>query len=118
MGSARPTKSKRASRTSIKSRWAIILVGTSNQAPGAASGGEVGVAPKGAKPGIVMVETSALSAKIVAVNTAKHSVTLVDPDGKKKTVKLDNKVTNLDQLKAGETVDMVLTESLVVDVVK
>jgi len=80
----------------------IILVGKSNQAPGAASGGELGVAPKGAKPGMVMVETSALSAKIVAVNTAKHSVTLVDPDGKKKTVKPGNKVTSLDQLKAGE----------------
>jgi hypothetical protein len=78
----------------------------------------VGVAPKGAKPGIVMVDTAAVSAKIVAVDTTKHTVTLLDPDGKKKTVKLGKKVTNLGQLKAGETVDMVLTESLVVDVVK
>ena len=96
----------------------IILVGKSNEKPGAAEGGAVGVSPKGAKPGIVMVDTVAVSAKILAVNTAKHTLTLEDPDHKKKTVKLGSKVTNLDQLKAGETVDMVITESLVVDIVQ
>ena len=96
----------------------IILVGKSNQTPGAAGAGEVAEAPKGAKPGVVMVETSAISAKIVALDTAKHRVTLLDPDGKKKTIKLSSKVNNLDQLKAGETVDMVMTESLVVEIVK
>lgn len=96
----------------------IILVGHSNEAPAAGDLQEVGVAPKGAKPGIVMTETSALSAKIVAVDPAKHRVTLLDPDGKKKTIKLSNKVTNLDQLKVGETVDMVLSDSLVVEIVK
>ena len=65
-----------------------------------------------------MVDTSVLSAKILAVNTAKHSVTLEDPDGKKKTDKLGGKVNNLDQLKAGETVDMVMTESPVVEITK
>jgi len=96
----------------------IILIGKSNETPGAASAGEVGVAPRGAKPGIVMVETSALSAKILAVDPQKHTVTLEDPDGKKKTVKLGKKVGNIDQLKPGESVDMVMTESLVIDIVK
>ena len=96
----------------------IILVGKSNETPGAASAGEVGVAAKGSKPGMVMVETSALSAKIVAVDAAKHRVTLLDPDGKKKTIKLGKKVNNLDQLQPGQTVDMVMTESLVVEIVK
>ena len=95
----------------------IILVGKSSENPGAASAAEVGVTPKGAKPGIVMVETSALSAKILAVDTAKHRVTLLDPDGKKKILRLSKKFTNLDQLKVGETVDMVMTESLVVEIV-
>ncbi len=96
----------------------IIVVGKSSQAPGAGEVGAVAVKPKGSKPGIVMVDTSAISAKIVAVDTVKHRVTLVDPDGKKETVKLGSKVTNLDQLKAGETVDMVMTESLLVEIVK
>ena len=96
----------------------IILVGHSSETPAAGDIQEVGVAPKGAKPGIVMTETSALSAKIVAVDSAKHRVTLLDPDGKKKTIKMSKKVTNLDQLKVGETVDMVMSESLVVEIVK
>ena len=96
----------------------IILVGKSNETPGAAAVGEVGVAPKGTKPGIVMVETTAVSAKIVSVDSEKHRVTLLDSDGKKKTVKLGKKVTNLDQFKAGESIDMVMTDSLLIEVVK
>jgi Cu/Ag efflux protein CusF len=96
----------------------IILVGKYNETPAAASAGEVGVAPKGAKPGIVMVETAAISAKIVTVDPAKHRVTLLDPDGKEKTIKLSKKVTNLNQLQPGETVDMVMTDSLVVEIIK
>jgi Cu/Ag efflux protein CusF len=96
----------------------IILVGKSSETPGAAAAAEVGVAPKGAKPGIVMVETSALSVRILAVDAAKHRVTIEDPDGKQKKIKLSKKVGNLDQLKTGETVDMVMTESLVVEIVK
>ncbi len=96
----------------------LIMVGKTGETPGAAAAGEVGVAPKGAKPGIVMVETSALSAKVLAVNAQKHQVTLEDPDGKKKTIKVSSKVSNLDQLKAGESVDMLMTESLVVEIVK
>jgi len=96
----------------------IILVGKSHEVPGAGAIDEVGVQPKGSKPGIVMVETSALSAKILAVDAAKHRVTLQDPYGKKDTIKLSKKVGNLDQLKPGETVDMVMTDSLVVEIVK
>lgn len=96
----------------------IILVGKSSETPGAASAGEVGVAPKGAKPGMVMVQTTAVSAKILEVDAAKHRVTIEDPDGKKKKIKLSKNIGNLDKLKAGETVDMVMTESLVVEIVK
>jgi Cu/Ag efflux protein CusF len=96
----------------------IILVGKSAQAPAAGEASAVGVAPKGAKPGIVMVDTTAISAKILSVDPAKQRVVLEDPDGKKKKIKLSKNVTNLNQLKPGETVDMVMTESLVVGIVK
>jgi Cu/Ag efflux protein CusF len=96
----------------------LIAVGKSNQAPAAASAGEVAVAQKGDKPGVVEVDTTAVSAKVLAVNPQKHQVTLLDPDGKKKTIKVSSKITNLDQLQPGETVDMVMTESLVVQIVK
>lgn len=65
-----------------------------------------------------MVETSALSAKVLAVDAANHRVTLEEPDGKKKTIKLGKKVTNLDQLRVGESIDMVVTDSLIVGVDK
>jgi Cu/Ag efflux protein CusF len=96
----------------------LIVVGKSNEAPGAASSGAVAVAQKGDKPGVVMVDTSALSAKILAVDAQKHRVTLLDADGKKKTIKVSSKITNLDQLQVGETVDMMMTESLVVQIIK
>jgi Cu/Ag efflux protein CusF len=95
----------------------MILAGKSSETPGAAAAGEVGVAPKGAKPGIVMAETSALSVKILAVDAPKRRVTFEDPDGKRKTIKVSKKLQNLDQLKPGDTVDMVMAESLVIDIV-
>jgi len=94
-----------------------IVVGKSGETPGAVSAGEVGVAPRGAEPGIVMVETSAMSAKILAVDAAKHRVTLADPDAKRRTIKVGKNV-DLTQLSAGESVDMLVTESVVVDIVK
>jgi Cu/Ag efflux protein CusF len=94
-----------------------IVVGKSNETPGAASSEQVSVAPNGDKPGVVMVETSAVSAQIVAVDAANHRVTLLDPDGKKKTIKVSNKVTNLGDLKVGDTVDMLMTDSTVIEIV-
>jgi Cu/Ag efflux protein CusF len=94
-----------------------ILVGKSNEAPGAASSEQVSVAPQGDKPGVVMVETTAVSAQIVAVDAENHRVTLLDPDGKKKTIKVSKKVTNLDDLKVGDTVDMLMTDSTVIEIV-
>jgi Cu/Ag efflux protein CusF len=96
----------------------IIFVGKSSQTPGAGGAAEVAVTPKGAKPGIVMVDISTLSTKILAVDPAKHRVTIEDPDGKAKKIKLSKNVGNLDQLKVGETVDTVMTESLVVEIEK
>ena len=96
----------------------IILVSKSSETPSAAESHSVGVAPKDAKPGIVMVDTSTVSAKILAVDAPKHRVTLEEPDGKKKTIKVSKNFQNLDQLQLGETVDMLVTESVVVEIVK
>ncbi len=96
----------------------IIQVGHSTEAPGAAGAGLVSIAPKGMKPGEFVVETTAVSAKVVSVDAAKHRVVLEDPDQKTRTVKLGKKVTNLDQLKPGETIEMTITDALAVDVTK
>ena len=96
----------------------LVVVGNSQQSPSAADIGEVAVAPKGAKPGVYKTETYAMTAKVIAIDTAKHRVTLEDPDGKRQTIKLGKKATNADQLKVGETIGTVITDSLVIDVLK
>jgi Cu/Ag efflux protein CusF len=95
----------------------IIVIGKTGETPGAAGGGMVELAPKGAKPGTFMVDTMAISAKVLAVNSAKHRVTVEKPDGKKKTIKVSKKVTNLDQLKPGDSVDISITDALAIDIV-
>ena len=94
----------------------VMLVGKTKETAGAESAGLVSIAPKGSKPGTVMAETTSLTAKVLSVDSEKRHVVLEEPDGKKKTLKLSKKVSNLDQLKPGETIDMVVTEELVVEV--
>ena len=95
----------------------IVTVNKSGETPSAASGGVVGVNPKGSKPGVVMVETTAISGKILAIDAEKRKVTYEDPDGKKKTVRVQKNV-DLSGLAVGESVDAVLTESVVIAVTK
>ena len=93
----------------------LIVVGKSNESPGAAAGEQVSVAPNGT--GVMMVDTSAASAQILAVDVQNHRVTVLDPDGKKKTIKVSKKVNNLNDLKVGDTVDMLMTDSTVIEIV-
>jgi hypothetical protein len=95
----------------------IVTVNKSGEAPSAASGGVIGVNPKGSKPGVVMVETTAISGKILAIDTDKRKVTYLDPQGKKKTVRVKSDV-DISGLAVGESVDAVLTESVVIAVTK
>jgi hypothetical protein len=95
----------------------MVTVNKSGETPGAASIGTVNLAPKGSKPGGVMVETTAISGKILAIDTEKRKVTYEDPDGKKKTVKVRRSV-DLSGLAVGESVDAVLTESVIINVAK
>jgi predicted RNA-binding protein len=95
----------------------MVVVNKSGQAPAAATIGEVNVAPRGSKPGAMIVETTAISGKILAIDLEKHKVSYEDPDGKKKTVKVRPSV-DLSGLAVGDSVDAVLTESVIVDVTK
>ena len=96
----------------------IMVIGKTGETPGAAGGAVVRVAPKGAKPGSVEVETVTMSGKVISVDAKNHKVVLQEPDGKKKTVKVSKKVTSLDQLKAGDSIDIAITEALAVEFVK
>jgi len=96
----------------------VVFVGKTGEAPSAAGASQVNVAAKGEKPGAYMVDTSVTSGKVLDVDPKKHKVTLEEPNGKKKTVKVSQKITNLDQLKVGESIDIAFTESLAIDIEK
>ena len=95
-----------------------VFVGKTGEAPSASSGGMVSVAAKGAKPGAFMVDTSSTSGKVLAVDLQKYKVTLEEHNGHKKTLKVSRKITNLDRLQVGESIDIAYTESLAIDIEK
>jgi hypothetical protein len=96
----------------------IIAIGKTVESAGVSGGGLVSVAPKGAKSSLLDVETVALTGKILAVDKVKYLVTLQEPDGRNKTVKMSKKIKNLDRLKAGDTVDLSVTEAIAIEVAK
>ena len=96
----------------------VIVIGNTGAQVGASSGGVVSVAAKGAKPGAYSLETESMTGKVLAVDVPKHKVTLEEPDGKKKTIKVSRKIQNLDELKVGDNIDVGVTEALAIEVSK
>jgi hypothetical protein len=77
----------------------------------------VALAPKGAKPGVLMAETAELKVKVEAVDLKKHTVTFANPDGSMKTVKVGKKAKGaLKDLKKGDDIVLRLTQALMIDV--
>src|SRR4051812_28113428 len=96
----------------------LVAVGKSSDPVGADGAGMVAVAPKGAKPGGMMVETASMTGKIVSVDPEKHHLTIQDTDGKDRKLKISKKATNLDELKPGETIEVTVTDALAIEIVK
>ncbi|MEI6315731.1 MAG: hypothetical protein WCO89_12730 [Syntrophus sp. (in: bacteria)] len=88
------------------------------QKAGAPASGEevktVKLAPKGAKPGMLVTDTIVLKAKIDAVDVKKGIVTITTPDGNTKTMKVDKTVKGLKGLKKGDDIVVRFTEALAV----
>ncbi|MCU1343549.1 MAG: hypothetical protein JWN92_2972 [Candidatus Acidoferrum typicum] len=79
--------------------------------------GAIDIEPEGDKPALVKVDTSEISGKIVSIDPQKHRLTFEDPDGKKRTLKLSQKIQGLDKFKPGETINMAITDETVIEVV-
>jgi translation elongation factor P/translation initiation factor 5A len=77
----------------------------------------VALAPKGAKPGVLMAETAEVKAKVEDVNLKKHTVTFLNPDGTKQTVKVGKKAkAALKELQKGDDIVLRITQALMIDV--
>jgi hypothetical protein len=84
--------------------------------PLAEEGAMVALAPKGAKPGVLMAETAEVKAKVESVNKTKRTITLLNPDGSTKTVKVAKKADALKELKKGDDIVLRITQALLIDV--
>jgi len=85
--------------------------------PLAEEGAMVALAPKGAKPGVLMAETAEVKVKVEAVDLKKHTVTFANPDGSMKTVKVGKKAKGaLKDLKKGDDIVLRITQALMIDV--
>jgi Cu/Ag efflux protein CusF len=81
------------------------------------TGTAVALAPKGAKPGIIVVDTDEISAQIKSIDAANSSVTLSDADGATKTIKVGPDV-KLSELKPGDDVTARVTQGVAIVVQK
>jgi len=86
--------------------------------PGAGAASTVMLAPKGAKPGGVEVNTITATAKVDSVHTTRKTVTLDMPDGTKKTLKIGPNGPDLKNLKKGDDVTVTYTEAFGIKVQK
>ncbi len=77
-------------------------------------------APKKAqdKPGVVVTDAAVITATVEAVDYEKRTVTLKGADGQSKTIKIDKRARNLDQVKVGDKVTVELFESVAIFVRK
>jgi hypothetical protein len=95
-----------------------VFVKKSDAPPSADEAETVALAPKGAKPGIIVADTKTVTAKIETVNHKKRTVTLKGPEGQLKTLKVGSNVKNFKELKKGDEVVVRFTEALAVTVEK
>jgi hypothetical protein len=89
---------------------AVVLRKTS-EPPSIGEEEAVALAPKGAKPGVVVANTRELTARIQAIDTSKRTVTLMGPAGNTVTLKVSPDV-DLTNVQAGDNVVVRYTEAL------
>jgi Cu/Ag efflux protein CusF len=77
----------------------------------------VALAPKGAKPGAIMAETTQVTAKVTAIDAEHRKATLQFEDGATRTVAVRPDV-DLAKRKVGDTVVIRITEALAIAVEK
>jgi hypothetical protein len=90
---------------------------SSDAPPSAMTETTVVLAPVGAKPGSVIVDTAQVTVKIIDVDAAKKKITFELSDGTTKTVKV-GKNTDLSIVRPGDNVTVLVSEGLAITVEK
>jgi uncharacterized protein (TIGR02246 family) len=84
---------------------------------GAGVDSTVALAPRGAKPGVIMAETAEVTATIIAIDSELHTVTLKDAAGAAQTFRVSPKL-DLTDIHAGDDVVLQYTEGIAIVVDK
>jgi hypothetical protein len=95
----------------------VVSVAGEGETPSDGGAQVVAVAPKGAKPGGMMAETTRVTATVTAIDAEQHKATLQFEDGTTHTVAVRPDV-DLSKRKVGEKVVIRTTESLAIRIVK
>jgi hypothetical protein len=95
-----------------------VYVRKSDEKPGADEVRTVEVAPKGAKPGVIVTDTVEITANVEAIDYATRTVTLKGPEGNSRTFSVDERVKNFDNVKVGDELVIRVTEALAIKVEK
>ncbi len=95
-----------------------VYVRKSDDKPSAEEVQTVRLAPKGAKPGILITDTFEIIAKVEAIDCNKRTVTLKGPEGNLKTVPVARGVKNFKNINVGDNVIMKITEAMALYVEK
>lgn len=96
---------------------AVSIAPAAGARPGVSETVDVSVAPKGAAPGATVAERIELRAVVKAVDIEKRKVTLDVPGGGERTLKLAKDV-EVEKIKVGEQVSVVLTRALAITIDK
>lgn len=91
-----------------------LFVRKSDQQPAASETQTVRVAPKGAKPGVAIVDTREITGKVETVDYKKRTVTLKGPEGNVATFPVDKEVKKFKNVKVGDEVVLRITEALAI----
>jgi hypothetical protein len=93
----------------------VVNVAGEGETSTTGTGQLVALAPKGAKPGGVMAQTTQVTAKVAAIDTERHQVTLKFEDGTSKSFPVRPDV-DLSKRKVGDKVVIRYTEALAIKV--
>jgi hypothetical protein len=93
-----------------------IFVRKSNEPPAAGQVETVEVAPKGAKPGIIVTDTTEITARVEAIDYPLRTLSLKGPQGNLAPYAVDDSVRNFNSIKAGDEVVVRVTEAVAITV--
>jgi hypothetical protein len=94
-----------------------VFLNKGREGPSAGSGAAVALKPLGARPGIVVADSTQVTATVTAVDTKTRTVGLQFVDGSRKTIKVAKSV-DLNKVRPGDDVTAQLTEAVALVVEK